>query len=156
MKRLSCWFYTLMLVSFVSPAPKWAADRRAGSKLKSKSILSHALERSRLMIQSGALAASVFCKETLAVQRCSSIRLPCRKPCCSSGCITSVVTNTVCPHSISGLHHRGIDSVCPTNSFSHGRTLRIPRYHLQMSSPTMVASNHQDQRPTFAIFTLTF
>ena len=41
------------------------------------------------MIQSGVLAASVFCKQMLAVKRCSSIRLPCRKPCCSSGCIAS-------------------------------------------------------------------
>ena len=41
------------------------------------------------MIQSGVLAASVFCKQTLAVKKCSSIRLPCRKPCCSSGCIAS-------------------------------------------------------------------
>ena len=31
-----CLYYTLMLVSLVSPAPKWAADRRAGSKSKSK------------------------------------------------------------------------------------------------------------------------
>ena len=32
MKRRSCVYSTLMLVSLVSPAPKWAADRRAGSK----------------------------------------------------------------------------------------------------------------------------
>ena len=35
MKRRSCFYYTLMLVSLVSPAPKWAGDRRAGSKSKS-------------------------------------------------------------------------------------------------------------------------
>ena len=33
MKCRSCLYYTL-LVSLVSPAPKWAADRRAGSKSK--------------------------------------------------------------------------------------------------------------------------
>ena len=52
----------------------------------SQFTLSNAFERSKLMIHNGMFASNVFCRHKFAVNKCSSILLCFRKPCCSSGC----------------------------------------------------------------------
>ena len=76
-------FWRIQIIWFERPC--WdRARHNAGQCTRS-----NALDKSRLIIQIGTLARSNLSNTSCVVTKCSSTRLPLRKPCCSSGWVDS-------------------------------------------------------------------